>query len=67
MRGWGGGQGCVWVCTHALACRDGLSPVDMASYKGHSDCVAALVRAGAAPPSDDEDGASASSFHEDDD
>jgi len=67
--GLGVGQGCVWVCTHSRACRDGVSPVDIASSEGHSDCVAALVRAGAPPPSDYEDGASfsSSSFHEDDD
>ena len=46
----GAGQACVWVCTDARACRDGDSPVAMASSRGHSDCVAALVRAGAPPP-----------------
>ena len=53
---WGGDeeagawQACVWVCTDARACRDGDSPVAMASSQGHPDCVAALVRAGAPPP-----------------
>jgi hypothetical protein len=32
------------------ACRNGSSPMDMAQAMGHSDCVAALVRAGAPPP-----------------
>ncbi len=45
----GAGQACVWVCTYARACRNGRSPVYMASCEGHSDCVAALVRAGAPP------------------
>jgi len=49
MRGWGAGQGCVLMCTHARAFKDGTSPVDMASSKGHSDCVAALAHAGASP------------------
>ena len=46
----GAGQACVWVCTDARACRYGESPVDIAASEGHSDCVAALVRAGAPPP-----------------
>ncbi len=39
-----GGQGCVWVCTHARACRDGASPLYVASGGGHLTCVEALIR-----------------------
>ena len=48
--GEGEGKGCVWVCTDVRACREGVSPVEMAASEGHSDCVAALVRAGAPLP-----------------
>ena len=41
----GAGQGCVWVCTDARACRDGASPVWVASAGGHVSCVEALIRA----------------------
>jgi hypothetical protein len=41
----GAGQGCVWVCTDASACRDGSSPIYMASAGGHISCVEALIRA----------------------
>ncbi len=37
----------VVVSADARACRDGQSPMFFASRNGHSDCVAALVRAGA--------------------
>jgi hypothetical protein len=39
------GQGCVWVCTHALTCRDGTSPLWAASQAGHLPCVEALILA----------------------
>ena len=42
--GVGAGQGCVWVCTHARACRDGRSPVYVASEGGYLACVEALIR-----------------------
>ena len=41
----GAGQGCVWVCTDARACRDGASPVYAASVGGHVSCVEALILA----------------------
>jgi hypothetical protein len=41
----GAGQGCFWVCTDARACREGSSPVYMASAGGHISCVKALIRA----------------------
>ena len=41
----GAGQGCVWVCTHALACRDGTSPLWAASFGGNLSCVEALILA----------------------
>jgi len=44
MRGLGEGQGCVLVCTHASACRDGWSPLYAASVGGHLTCVEALIR-----------------------
>ena len=43
----GAGQACVWVCTDARACRNGRSPVYMASFGGHVSCVEALIRANA--------------------
>jgi hypothetical protein len=59
MRSQGQGRLVFGRCTDARACRDGESPVDIAASEGHSDCVAALVRAGAPPPeqqlSSDED------------
>jgi hypothetical protein len=39
------GQGCVWLCTDARACRRGDSPVLMASVGGHVSCVEILIRA----------------------
>ena len=41
----GAGQAFFWVCTDARACRDGASPVLMASFGGHVSCVEALIRA----------------------
>ncbi len=41
----GAGQACVWVCTDARACRDGESPVLLASLGGHVSCVEALILA----------------------
>ena len=41
----GAGQACVWVCTDARACRNGSSPVLIASSKGHISCVEALILA----------------------
>ena len=41
----GAGQACVWVCTDARACRDGASPLWMASVGGYVSCVEALIRA----------------------
>ena len=41
----GAGQACVWVCTDARACRNGRSPVWVASVGGHVSCVEALIRA----------------------
>jgi hypothetical protein len=38
------GQGCVWACTHARACRDGVSPLYAASFAGHLSCVESLIR-----------------------
>ena len=43
--GAGAGQGCVWVCTDARACRDGASPIWQASLGGHVLCVEALLLA----------------------
>ena len=43
MRGRGPGQGCVGACTHARACRNGVSPLFVASYGGHVSCVEALI------------------------
>ena len=39
------GQGCVCVCTHARACRNGRSPLYAASEGGHASCVEALTLA----------------------
>ncbi len=39
--GYGGGKGCVKVCTHARACR---YPLMAASQMGHVSCVEALIR-----------------------
>ena len=39
----GAGQAFVWVCTDARACRDGQSPILVASYGGHVSCVEALI------------------------
>ena len=44
MQGLGAVQGCVCVCTHARACRDGASPLYAASAGGHLTCVEALIR-----------------------
>jgi len=44
MQGLGAVQGCVLVCTHARACRRGVSPLMMASAGGHLACVEALIR-----------------------
>ena len=41
----GAGQGCVWVCTDARACRNGESLVYAASLRGHVSCVEALILA----------------------
>ena len=41
----GAGRGCVRVCTHARACREGQSPLWIASFAGHISCVEALIRA----------------------
>ena len=41
----GAGQACVWVCTDARACRDGVSPLLIASFGGHVSCVEALILA----------------------
>ncbi len=41
----GAGQACLGVCTDARACREGESPVYMASAGGHVSCVEALIRA----------------------
>ncbi len=43
--GLGVGQGCVWVCTHSRACRDGRSPLYAASQEGQLTCVEALILA----------------------
>ena len=43
--GSGSGQGCVWLYTDARACREGASPLWMASLLGHVSCVEALIRA----------------------
>ena len=39
----GGGRGCVQACTHSRACRDGRSPLYVASHGGHVSCVEALI------------------------
>jgi len=44
-RGIGVGQGCGFVCAHARACRDGASPLWIASQGGHLTCVEALILA----------------------
>jgi hypothetical protein len=50
MRGPGAGQGCVMggLCdgryTDVRECRDGASPLFMASLGGHYSCVEALIR-----------------------
>ncbi len=51
LRGGGGkrmqGQGKVtfWVCSDARTCRNGQSPLYMASFGGHVLCVEALILA----------------------
>ena len=37
------GKGCVWVFTDARVCRNGKSPLYMASFGGHASCVEALI------------------------
>ena len=39
----GGKRGCVQACTHSRACRNGVSPLFVASYGGHVSCVEALI------------------------
>jgi hypothetical protein len=39
------GRGCVWVCTDLRLCREGQSPVLIASRGGHISCVEALILA----------------------
>jgi hypothetical protein len=48
--GEGRGCYCCCVCSDTCACRNGESPVSVACAACHSDCVAALVRAGAPAP-----------------
>ena len=43
--GAGAGQDCGWVCTDARACRDGQSPLSIASAGGHISCLEVLIRA----------------------
>ncbi len=45
MRLQGQGKLVFWVCTDARACRDGQSPVWIASFAGHISSVEALIRA----------------------
>ncbi len=39
-----GEAGCIWECSDVRACRDGESPVWIASQGGHVACVEALIR-----------------------
>ena len=39
------GRVCVCVCADARACRDGQSPVWIASAAGHISCVEAVILA----------------------
>ena len=41
----GQGRFVFWVCTDARVCREGYSPVLIASVGGHISCVEALIRA----------------------
>jgi hypothetical protein len=45
MRLQGLGRVCVCVCIDARACRDGQSPVWVASAAGHISCLEALILA----------------------
>ena len=45
MQELGEGRDVFWVCTHALVCSDGESPVYAASFGDNLPCLEALILA----------------------